>query len=810
MLTVWEVESMKRFFWMLGLAALYVGLILWVVPRDAVFGSETDWLCQHVVLAETIRDACLAQHTLLPDWMDLGSGANGYQFAYYGFLRLDVLVGCLLPAVPMAWIFLGYALLTGLASVWLCAHWLRLESGRSDLAALGAVLLMTAGALFHLHRQIMFVSHLPFLFLALISLRNGRTRWLPLWLFAICTSSFYFAPSCFVALGWYWFRLEGRRFWRGWLRACLIGAGMAAMLLLPAGLVLLEHRSGASSGLGLSALLSPDWPLKGLLVSAYGMGLSLVALYALLAGLAHKAQRADSLFLLALALVPLASYLLNGTLYARPKILIPFLPLVLLQIVRVLAQALRTHCAPCWPLALMLPLLALWRNDGRWPWLLAEVLLLCAFVLVVRLKAPRMMALVLLVVAPIGLYGATSATEKWVPQSQWLATMETRFDRLALDPRYHFDSLLAPLDEANAPADGMTRSSMYSSATNQVYASFYYDTLLAPIQINNRVALLSADDPFLLHLLGTRYLETTSDHLPQGYTVLRQEGEVVLAENDAVLPQAYLTEDVVSQQWFDTLAPYAKLDLLARTTVVDSDQAPAGTEADMPLFSPRLIPSEPLPAGLSIQHTAEGWTITAEQDCTLTLQLENAPEDALLLWQFTVTNHSRQPVRITAQDTTNMLSGASAPYPNENHVFHYKFPSTSILTLRLSAGHYTLNDSQWRSWDPARFAEKSVVPLDFSRNLRTGTLIEDDVHLAHDTLFATTIPLQRGLRLIVDGKDTPLATVNTAFAGAHLEAGDHHLRLVFTPPGKKLGCLLSLLSAMYYAALILRRRSHRF
>ena len=33
-------------------------LIILMVPEGAVFGSHTDWLSQHVTLAETIRNAC--------------------------------------------------------------------------------------------------------------------------------------------------------------------------------------------------------------------------------------------------------------------------------------------------------------------------------------------------------------------------------------------------------------------------------------------------------------------------------------------------------------------------------------------------------------------------------------------------------------------------------------------------------------------------------------------------------------------------------------------------------------------------------
>ena len=120
-----------------ALILLFAVLIILMVPGGAVFGSHTDWLSQHVTLAETIRNACLEQHTLLPDWLELGGGANGYQFSYYGFLRPDILIGCLLPQVPMAYILIAYMFLIYLASVLLCFFWLRSEEIRPLFAFIG-------------------------------------------------------------------------------------------------------------------------------------------------------------------------------------------------------------------------------------------------------------------------------------------------------------------------------------------------------------------------------------------------------------------------------------------------------------------------------------------------------------------------------------------------------------------------------------------------------------------------------------------------------------------------------------------------
>ena len=151
---------MKKWFYPVSLILLFIILITAVIPDGYVYGSNTDWLSQHVTLAETIRNACLEQHTLLPSWIGLGGGSNGYQFAYYGFLRPDILIGCLLPQIPMVDIIIGYMTAVYLCSVLLVYIWLKAERISPLLAWLGSMLFMTAGCLFHMHRQIMFVNYL--------------------------------------------------------------------------------------------------------------------------------------------------------------------------------------------------------------------------------------------------------------------------------------------------------------------------------------------------------------------------------------------------------------------------------------------------------------------------------------------------------------------------------------------------------------------------------------------------------------------------------------------------------------------------
>lgn len=459
----------RNFFYPAALVLIFVLLTVLMIPKGCVFGSHMDWLSQHAALAETIRNACLEQHTLLPDWLSLGGGVNGYQFSYYGFLRPDILIGCLFPQIPMVWVLIGYMLSVGMMSVLLCFFWLKSEELPSVFAFAGSIIFLTAGCLFHLHRQVMFVNYLPFLLLSFLSIRKRQTKWLPLCLCLIWLNSFYYVLSILLAIGWYWYQTEGREFLKvsflkRYIPSVLLSASMAGALLLPTGLVLLEHRRSGSIP-SLRELFLPDLSFQNILFSPYGMGLTLVCLYALLAGLFRKTFRKSSVFLLLLCLFGIFLWFLNGTLYVRAKILIPFMPLVILHCVRFFQK--EWNCLPLPPFAILVPVSLLWYGRTQFPWITAELCLLLLLCLGAKaasgkelldsLETPPIFKIAgtasvfSLLICPVGICLTTAQTEDWVKSAEispgFSAGEKSDISsRISFAPLYRFDSLTKSLD----------------------------------------------------------------------------------------------------------------------------------------------------------------------------------------------------------------------------------------------------------------------------------------------------------------------------------------------------------------------------
>ena len=584
--------------------------------RGEFFGYGSDWLSQHLPLAETLRSAMLDSGRLLPLYLHLGGGSSVYDFAYYGLLRPDVLLGCLFPQFGMEYLLAGYSLAgivlgTNLLFWWLRRR-LRSEPSGARAAAFTAVLYAAATCLFHAHNQLMFVNYLPFLILTLIGIdrmaEQGKGAWLVTsGLSLVYLHSFYYSISCLAVCGIY--AIDWVRGMRGACRAIAdmrctsepIGAmrgdhaqaqvcdlrgtregecptcagklrrsesgtkcekraksfllrlagcvclsiGLCAVLLLPTGLDIL---SGSKDGGVFAAQLKLlDLTLEGMLYTPYGMGLTLISLYCLLTALAQRKTRFFAICMLAIVTIPAVSLLLNGLLYARGKILIPFLLPMLLLCAQVLCGFLQgSEKPPLWAGVLcLLPWAAACAESGSiltnrlllidWllllGWILLDWLLMMGWVLWMRRAgmkrvftagpatktSVRTRCIALLLLVPCVVSWTLQMKAGYVEQEQLnfgtvrqaLKGAQQRIEQAEADKLQNarWEILSEGYKMSNyAPLPQMQRTSMYSSMTQQGYAAFFYDMAGNAIPARNRVALVPGKNPLFNALMGVRYV----------------------------------------------------------------------------------------------------------------------------------------------------------------------------------------------------------------------------------------------------------------------------------------------------------------
>lgn len=799
----------------LCLLAGAVLFLVWItVPKGKLFGSETDWFCQHVTIADTMRKQFLATGQLFPDWSSLGSGTNFYALSYYGFLRPDVLVSCFFPKVPMETFIQGYAILEMITGAWLFYWWLFQKEKTRSFCLMGGFLYVTSNCMFQAHRQLMFVSYLPFLILGLLCLdrmaQNGYgtfRKWFPvdpgfsLCIFLMILHSFYFFPACFVCCTLYFFSRNCRFSWKSlqvYLTSVAAGVSLSLFFLLPTALVILENKKDVKP-VSLGQIFTVNPSLNTLLYSPYGCGLTLICLYCLLLALTSRKTRLLAASLCILLCSQLCCWLLNGTLYLRPKALIPFLPLILFVTVDILEKLHKgelSHRRIPLLLCLIPASVQVFFLHSRQKWLIltdAAVLFLYAGTGLVRKKHSKNILLFLqkasafslICLLPALLFVSTASTESYasVPASRTVFS-EKDTESLCTSPGSAFDLLEAPMSNSNYSPGGMQRrTTMYSSISSSVYNHLFYDILKMPISARNRVSMNAGPNPFQEYLMGVRYIQTTRDRLPPGYQPILQNGASLLAENPHVLPAAYGTTALISEKEYDTLCfPYT-LDTITNRTVV-----PSLNGAEKSTYTSQMK-KYPLPADFMECRTGS-------QACTVTRRLPSPLENQILLLSFDVDYHGTKDVDVTINGIRNRLSGSSAPYPNRNTTFTYMLWDREALDIRFSRGNYKIQNVQAYTLPFSAIGHPDIVPF-ICASSDKKSLLQGSISMEQDGYFVTSFAWAKGYQILVDGRRTEPVMVNKGFVGFPIKKGAHEVTVSFHAPGKRIGILLSCAAALF-------------
>ena len=786
-----------------GLTVLALSILLLPVGGDSFFGSEGDWYSQHVGAAEMLRQTMLEQHTLFPQFTTIGGGTNLYDFAYYGLFRPDVLVSCLAPELSMKYIIAGYAILGVAASVNLCFWWLRRGKGLEPwAAAMGAALMAASSCFFHAHHQIMFVNYMPFMILALAGVdrlvERGKSLLLIVSLFFLCLHSFYYAPACLVVCLFYFIykqRGQGKELYGKAFLSVVTAVGIAAVLLLPSALAILSAEKDGGS-FRTEPIAPVDLSLGGLLYQPYGCGLTLLAAYCLLLSLGNRQRRFLSAGILLGVMLPVVWLILNGFLYAREKILIPLLPLILLVCAATLQDLYQKKAKFLWLQALLCLIPAFfssWKLD-----ILADGAILLLWLALERSatlsETVKKRAFALLLIPPICVSIGVHGSESFLPagdQRQSRFTREEVTD-FAADSLYRFDVLANPLENANFLADGsIQKTSMYSSVSGGFYSRFFYDVIENPIQIRNRVALLPAANPAFLDVMGVRYILTREENLPSGYQIVEQKDGYVLAEKEDVLPVVYGTYEGLSEAAYETLSFPETIEALWETAIV-----PEGGDDT---FSSSVQRAD---ISLSENEDGEG-SLTENSGPDLT--------DKILFLRFGVDSPKGEEVVIRIDGMTNKLSSKSAPYPNRNDSFTYVLdPGTDLdgLKVELSEGTYSLGQMESYLLDKNQIERDSVVipTLDATWEKDGKTVFSGTLEMEKEGWLITSYPYREGYEIFVDGRKTELQKVNTAFLGCSLSAGSHHIEIQYVAPGFRTGLLLSAASLLLLLFVIWKER----
>lgn len=815
--------------------------------RYGVFGSKVDWISQHSVLPDYFRQQFYNTGQLFPEFAaNIGGGQNIYNFAYYGLYSPVVLISYFLPFVKMSDYMMAAGVISLLAAVLLFYKWLLRRGITSRLSFLTALLFLLSGPMiYHSYNQIMFVNYMPFLCLAFLGVdryfEKQKAGLYTISVFLMILTSFYFSIGGMFALVLYGiYRYaegkeklgenikilgvvsDGFRFLLPMLTAVL----MSAVLLVPTAMALAGGREGGHKT-ALSALLIPEIPIFRVVYTPYGIGLTTLAITVLITGLTYRKLYEKFLHIACIAIltVPLFAYLLNGGLYIRDKVTIPFLPLLCYLIATYLEKQKRREIsfwAGALPFLLTIVLVYMGREQGKYSeyldWVLVDALVMLVCYLIFYWKKFDWV----LIVVPIGflaLYGVVlhKSADKMI-EPAFYEEVTNKQIRTEIEELTEKENGFYRMEQSGTTSENAANlnriwnmqqyvSSIYSSSYNPAYQKFRTETFLVAQPFRNVLMQSVTENPIYQKLMGVKYILSKQEIA--GYQQEKKVGDVTVYKNEEVLPIAYVTNQMISEKAYEDLAfPYSQLaflrfavgksvnDTVNPKEVLNSQVKEAGAE----------IPMEDTQA---IEKIEDGYHIKSKEIQNVKLKIsEEAQQEEILFVQFELKNYKRsKDVSVWLAGVKNKLSAGSHIYYNGNTTFTYavnlKVGQTEV-NLGLGAGNYGIRNLRCYIGNTDE-SLKTLCQSEFrvDKAQTKGNRIVGSVDGVKDGYLITSIPYDEHFEVKIDGKDVKYEKVNTAFLGVKMPDGTHEVEIVYHAPGLKMGKVLSVTGLLLLAGMML-------
>ena len=814
----------------------------WFVGRHGIFGAKVDWLSQHSVLPDYFRQQFYATGKLFPEFAaNLGGGQNIYHFAYYGLYSPLILPSYLLPFVKMSDYIMAVSI-TGLtASVLLFYYWLKSRKTDTGTAFILSLMFLLAGPMIGQYSgQIMFVDYMPFLCLALIGVdryfEQEKSGLFTVSVFLMIMTSFYFSIGGMLSLVLYGLhryfeqregnRVTVRSFLRDGLcfvRSMILAVLMSGFFLVPTALALTGGRS-KEQNISFASFFIPQITVERFAYSIYGIGLTTLVITVLLTGLLYRKvyEKVLTYGCVIVLVIPVFAYLLNGGLYISDKVFIPFLPL-LCYVISIYLEKCRkrelSFIAGIVPYIITTIFVYIARNqfvskgigESIWKVLLAEsILFLICYVLYCAMKRyhKEKKEILMLALPSVICLAVTMNTFYQMKPDRYVSRKLYRDvtgeqnrqaikEALKDDAGYYRTEQMGSDDENAADLNRIwdvdqNITSIYSSAYNPDYQTFRQKTFGLEEPFRNGMMQSVSKNPVFQRMMGVRYIVSDSD-VP-GYTLVKKCGTTGIYQNKDAAPVMYATDRVMTEEEYKKLAfPYNQTAFLEYAVV--GEHTESSDQNIMTAYAP-----------VSLKMDNNRTTGGAEQK---TMQQEGKKQ--ILFLRFRVDNaHPNKDVAVWINGIRNKLSAKDHVYYNENKIFTYAVPlkdGEDNISVTFGKGKYRLRHVQaYLGSLPERSELLYQSEIQVDKKQTEDNVIQGTIHVKKDGWFITSISYDKHFKIYIDGKETEIQKVNTAFLGCKIESGNHEVKIIYHAPGTTTGKVLSLIGIAGFVLVLVQEK----
>ena len=813
--------------------------ILVLVNFTNFFGSNKDWISQHIMFPDYLRKLFYDTGDIFPNFaFNLGGGQNIYNISYYGLFNPIILISYLLPFVSMITYIQFSMIICLIVSIILMYYFLR---RRFDLKVsfVSTLLFLTTGCfIFHLHRHIMFVDYMPFLLMALIGVDKyfdkKKISLLVISIFLMILTSYYFSVVGLVCVLLYGiFRyIEDKRcdkitvkdFFREGFKfifIMLIPVLLSCFLLLPTAYSLLDGRTATNKSISLLGLFIPNFNISNILYSSYSLGLSAIFIIALIYGIITKerAVKVISIIFSILLVFPIFDYVFNGGMYLNGKAFIPMLPLAILLISYFLKNVfnnknkLKISIIISLIVVVINLLVFVYKEQNLCLLFVVDMVLLIIFLLISYKLEKKVILHIYLGVMSLVLVIPTNFSDAFVTK-EYYDTLDYRetnnMVRQVLDKDnsfYRMSDQSVKLNKANYiyNIDYYT-GSIYSSLSNSYYKNFYNNLINNEFIYRSYGMLTGNNNIFYNFYMGNKYLLNSSNGMI-GYDEI-SDG---IYRNEDVLPTGYSTSKIMSLDEYNILNYFEKLDAYLNYAIVDGDYS-GGYVKKIKDYIPdyNILESK----NLKIEENNGEYFIKAFKDNKLVIKLDNISDSEILLLRFKMlydNKCSEDDSYVTINGVSNKLTCRSWKYHNNNYDFEYSLSGNDTLEITFSEGKFNLSNLSFAiyNYNDLVSINDEISPFVIDRDKTKGDVIEGNIDVKNDGYFKLSIPYDKGFEVFVDGEKTPYEVVNKSFVGFKINEGNHNIKLVYVSPLFKEGLALSCVGLVLFVGSVVYYRNKK-
>lgn len=809
---------------LLVITIIFIGIMIFILRNNTLYGSILDWNTQHSVIPEYFRSLFYRTLNIFPDFaLNLGSGQNIYNYSYYGLFNPVIIISYFLPFISMKSYIQISSILLVYSSVILFYYFLRRNKVNENVSLLSSVVFLTASPLlFHSHRHIMFMNYMPFLILALIGVdkyfEKDNSKLLCISTILIILMSYYYSIPAIISIviyGVYKYiklnkKITVKSFFKDGFRfliPIMIAILISCILLVPTFYAILIGRLPNDINISLSDLLVPRINVKYLMYNAYGVGLTSISLLALI-NLFFDKKRENRFLLICLSsliIFPIINYLLNGTMYIDAKVLIPFLPLYTLVIScmfdKISTKKIDLRKLVIASLAVLFLIYVGKSSYGNYFYI--DFIFSLTLIIIATKTNTKYLFKVLTIVLLVIYSCAGNSKDTLVSRKDINSSENVNQEKLIkkIPKGYDHTTLYnLKLENVNNIYGNLNIYSdyLYSSTGNANYNLFMFDTFEVPMQSRNRLIISANKDLMYLMFSNNRYFIGDNVDIT-GYKEIDKIGDTKLYENTDVLPFMYVSYNYYSKTDFSKKSfPYNNEILLNNVVVNEKTNNEFKTsiketfirQSDIKYMDPSIINN--------------GDRITVKKDNSrMLIDIPEVARNKILFVSFNLEPQSCKvgDLLVNINGNTNKLTCREWKYYNGNTTFNYVISgdTSNKVEVTFSKGMYKIDNLKiyYMDYNDIKDINKKVTKVDIDSKTK-GDKIYASVETEKDGYFVTTLPYDKGFTIKVDNKKIDYEKVNIAYVGFKISKGKHNIVIEYKAPFKIVGLIMSFIGIIVY------------